>query len=64
MTVQSRIRANAEDYPAYLREREHSRKLERLLSRATTLLDMECDRREARGEDVGHLRRFILEARG
>jgi hypothetical protein len=50
-------------YSMYLREREHSRKLERLLSRATTLLDMECDRREARGEDVAHIRAFVKEAR-
>jgi hypothetical protein len=50
-------------YGMYLREREHCRTVEELLSRAVTLLDMETDRREASGEDVAHIRAFITEAR-
>lgn len=47
---------------AYERERAHARKLERTLSKALTLLRMECTRRELRGEDVAHIRQFITEA--
>lgn len=48
---------------AYNRERAYSKKLERLLSRAVALLDMETTRREIAGEDVAPLRAFIREAR-
>lgn len=47
---------------AYERERVYSATLERHLSRALMLLSMECSRRELRGEDVAHIRRFIAEA--
>lgn len=47
---------------AFNREREYSAGLERTLSKALTLLRMECSRREGRGEDVGHIRAFIVEA--
>ena len=49
-------------YAAYQRERAYSRKLEITLSKALTLLDLECARRELRGEDVAHIRQFIREA--
>ena len=49
-------------YGAYLREREHSRRMEATLSRALTLLSMECGRRELRGENVEHIRLFIRDA--
>lgn len=47
---------------AYEREREHSRAMEERLSRALSLLRMECNRRELRGEDVAHILSFIAEA--
>ena len=47
---------------AYKHEREYSATLERHLSKALALLSMECSRRELRGEDVAHIRRFIAEA--
>lgn len=46
---------------AYHREREYSRRIEARLSKAITLLRMECSRRELRGEDVAHIRAFIAE---
>ena len=49
-------------YAAYERERDHSRRIERDLTRALQLLGMECDRREGRGEDVAHIRAFIERA--
>jgi hypothetical protein len=54
---------NSSSYQLYLREREYSRTLERLLARSVALLDMETHRRELAGEDVTHLRAFIREAR-
>lgn len=48
-------------FAAYQREREWARTLENRLSRALTLLSMECTRREGRGEDVSHIRAFIEE---
>ncbi len=47
---------------AYEREREWSRVIERRLSKALLLLRIEADRRELRGEDVSHIRKFIGEA--
>lgn len=61
MTFQSRIQP-FNSMAAYAREREHSRALETTLSRALTLLRIECGRRELRGEDVSHIRAFIAEA--
>lgn len=52
-----------DSYAAYQREREYSRKVERQLSKALMFLEFSCDSREARGEDVSHLRAFIAEAR-
>jgi hypothetical protein len=48
---------------AYEAEREYSRKLERALSDALGLLDMECGRRALRGEDVESVRKFISDRR-
>ncbi len=47
---------------AYERERDHSRRMETYLAKALLLLGMECGRRELRGEDVSHIRKFIGEA--
>ncbi len=47
---------------AYERERKHSRRMETYLAKALLLLGMECGRRELRGEDVSHIRKFIGEA--
>jgi hypothetical protein len=47
---------------AYLRERQENQRLYGLLSRSLTLLRLECNRRELRGEDVNHVRDFIREA--
>ena len=47
---------------AYEREREENRRIYSKLSKALTLLRMECSRRELRGEDVSHIRAFIAEA--
>jgi hypothetical protein len=54
--------APSSGHAAYERERTYSRKVERLLTKAVNLLDMECSRREGRGEDVAHIRAFIGEA--
>lgn len=48
---------------AYERGRDENRRLYDLLNRSLMLLDMECDRRELRGENVKHIRAFIKEAR-
>ena len=66
MSVQSKVvamPAGRSDYGLYLREREYSAKLEKLLSRAVALLDMETHRRECAGDDVAHIRAFVKEAR-
>ena len=44
------------------RERDAHRATHALLSRAVMLLQMERDRREARGQDASALRDFIKEA--
>jgi len=49
-------------FAAYERERDWTRELETRLGKAMTLLRMECNRRELRGEDVAHIRAFIAEA--
>jgi hypothetical protein len=63
VTVQTKIAPAPEPYGMFLREREYSAKLERLLSRAVALLESETDRRERAGDDVAHLRGFIREVR-
>lgn len=63
MTVQTKIEVQPfNPMAAYQREREHSRRIESTLSKALTLLGLECSRRELQGEDVGHIRAFIQEA--
>lgn len=65
LTVQERIEPAIkpfDSFGAYQRERAHCRNLERTLSKALALLQMECSRREGRGEDVAHIRAFIKEA--
>lgn len=61
MTYQNRLEP-FNSFAAYKREREHSRLLEQRLSKALSLLSMECSRRQLRGEDVEHIRDFIKEA--
>lgn len=50
-------------YAAYERERDYSRRLERLLDRSLALLGMETHRRRLAGEDVEGIEAFIAEAR-
>lgn len=66
MTVQTKIKPAGEYvnyYASYMKERAYSKRIERLLSRSLDLLEMECGRRERRGEDVAHIRAFVKEAR-
>ena len=49
-------------FAAYEREREENRRLYGMLFKAVTILRLDADRREARGEDVSHVRAFIKEA--
>ena len=51
-----------DSFAAYIREREHARKIEGLLSNALILLGSTATRLELRGEDMAHVRRFIKEA--
>ena len=64
MNAQATITAEKpfDAYAAYQREREWTRTLEQRLFKACSLLRMECDRRELRGEDVAHIRAFVREA--
>ena len=50
-------------YRQYEAEHEENRKLYSWLDRSLTLLEVECRRRELRGEDVAHVRAFVANAR-
>lgn len=66
MTQMSKIEAPPNSfkvYPAYLRSRDENRKLYGLLSKSLVMLEIECNRRQLRGEDVSHVRDFISRAR-
>ena len=54
------LTANSQ-HAAYQRERDYSRRLEGLLSRAAIILASNADRLERRGVDVAHLRNFVRE---
>lgn len=48
-------------YSMYLKEREHSARMESLLSRAVFILKGEVGRRERAGDDVSHIHKLIEE---
>lgn len=66
MSIHAKIKPAGEYvnyYASYLQERAYSKRIESLLSRSLALLEIECGRRELRGEDVAHIRAFVKEAR-
>jgi len=64
MNIHRKLQAEvAPYYTDYLSERKDHKRTRQFLDRSLTLLELECGRRELRGEDVGHIRSFIREAR-